>query len=229
MSTANASDGPTRCHGWSGLSLLYPADCGVVWVAAAAGVPDVDVALLTFPLLLEDAALHKFNEMSTIGPWMDAQGMLKWDYVPGAGFKNARKVWNGEKTKDALIERKGHMVNDQDVLCITGYRELGKKGNTERGKKCKAIALGEHHSHIYISAICQRGASVTCEKSFPRVQHHCYDPEQSALTGQKARQVKGLKLHVCKKCQRTTQERKGTSCLASACRSNSLKLCQHLD
>ena len=98
VSTATALDGPTRRHGQSGVNLLHPADCGVVWVAAAAGVPDVDVAFLTFPLLLEDAALHKFNEMSTIGPWMDAQGMLKWDYVPGAGFKNARKVWNGEKT-----------------------------------------------------------------------------------------------------------------------------------
>jgi len=44
MSTATAV---THCHGWSGLGLLHPADGDVVWVAAAAGVPDVDVTALT--------------------------------------------------------------------------------------------------------------------------------------------------------------------------------------
>jgi len=71
------------------------------------------------PLLLEDAAFHKFNTMSTIGPWIDAQGMLKWDYVTGAGFKGARNVRNGNlngaATKAALIKREGHMVNDKGV------------------------------------------------------------------------------------------------------------------
>ena len=36
-----ALDGPTRRHGQSGVDLLHPADCGVVWVAATAGVPVV--------------------------------------------------------------------------------------------------------------------------------------------------------------------------------------------
>ena len=43
------------------------------------------------PLLLENAAFHKFNEMSSIGPWIDAKGVLKWDFVTGMGFKGA---WN---------------------------------------------------------------------------------------------------------------------------------------
>jgi len=29
------------------------------------------------PMLFQDAAFHKFNEMSTIGPWIDRQGMLQ--------------------------------------------------------------------------------------------------------------------------------------------------------
>jgi len=188
--------------------------------------------------------------------------MLKWDYVPGAGFKGARNVRNGDlggaATKAAFITHEGHMVNDKGVRCITGYHELsnsrkaalikreghmvnakgvlritgyhklGEKGNMARGKKCNTIALGEHHLHICTSAICQSGASITWEKGFPKIQHHCCDPEQSGLTEQKARKVKVLGLHICKKCHRTAQECKGTCCLASSCRSNSLKLCQHL-
>jgi len=134
----------------------------------------------------------------------------------------------GTAYKDAFIKREGHMVNAKGVRCITGYKKLSKKDNTARGEKYNALALSEHHSHICISAICERGASITWEKGCPKIQHHCYDPEQSKLTGQEARKLKGLLLHVCKKCHRTAQECKGTSCLASACRSNNLKLCQHL-
>jgi len=65
------------------------------------------------PMLLQDAAFHKFNEMSTIGPWIHRQGMLQWDYVSGAGFKGARSVRNGDARKDALIESDGHRDDDQ--------------------------------------------------------------------------------------------------------------------
>jgi len=33
--------------------------------------------------------------MSNIGPWIDRQGKLQWDYVISAGFKGARSVRNG--------------------------------------------------------------------------------------------------------------------------------------
>ena len=43
MSPATGLDGPTHRHGKSGVGLLRPADSGVGWVAAIAGVPSVDV------------------------------------------------------------------------------------------------------------------------------------------------------------------------------------------
>ena len=43
MSTVTALDRPTYCHGRSGLS----ADGDVVFIAAAAGVPGIDVGALT--------------------------------------------------------------------------------------------------------------------------------------------------------------------------------------
>jgi len=196
-------------------------------------------------LLLEDAAFHKFNEMSTIGPWIDALGMLQWDYVTGAGFKGARSVRNGNTIKDAHIKRKGymvndkgvrciigyknlgdlggaaskaahieregHMVNNKGVRCITGYKNLGDAGAEARAKKTRATALGEHHSHICISAICQKGASIKWKGKDVRMYHHCYDPDRSGLAGQKPRQVKGLRLHVCKKWHRTAKKCKETS------------------
>jgi len=74
------------------------------------------------PLLVEDAVFHKFNEMSTIGPWIDRQGMLQWDYVSGAGFKGARSVQNGDlggsAHKDALIESGGYMLNEHNNLFL---------------------------------------------------------------------------------------------------------------
>ena len=235
------------------------------------------------PLLFQDAAFHKFNEMSTIGPWIDRQDMLQWDYVSGAGFRRARSGRNGNLRKDALIESEGYMLNDQGKLCIKGYNDLGNLrkdalnmvnnkgewcikgyqdlGNLTRdanikrdghmvddkgvqcitkyhemsnlahaakGKVHEANALGEHHSHECISAICQKGVSIKWRDGYPINCHHCYDSQQSGLAGQKPRQVKGLKLHLCKKCHRTAKECKGTGCLAPACRNYSLKSCQHL-
>jgi len=134
----------------------------------------------------------------------------------------------GNLRKDALIERQGHMANAKGKWVITGYSKLAKKGNTTKAAKHDAIALGEHHSRICISAICKRGASIYWEKGYPKIHHHYHDPEKSKLAGQKARREKGLLLHVCKKCHRTAKQCNGTSWLASACRSNNLKICQHL-
>jgi len=91
----------------------------------------------------------------------------------------------GNLSKDALIKREGHMVNDKGVPCITGYHIMSKRGNTAKGKVHKATALGEHHSHMCISAICQRGASIKWEDGYPKIFHHRFDPERSGLAGQK--------------------------------------------
>jgi len=64
MSTTTALDGPTHHHGWSGLGPLHPADCDVVWVAVAAGVPDVDVAVNIGPTALSPLAWHFFRSRS---------------------------------------------------------------------------------------------------------------------------------------------------------------------
>jgi len=92
------------------------------------------------PMLTEDAAFHKFSEMSNIGAWIDREGKLQWDYVLSAGFKGARSVRNGKlggaATKAAHIERGGHMINKHGKECITGYHELGaanKAAHIERG------------------------------------------------------------------------------------------------
>ena len=75
------------------------------------------------------------------------------------------------------IKREGYMVNAKGERCITGYNKLPKKANTARVEKCKSIALGELHSHVCISAICQRGVSIKWEGEDVRMYHHCYDPE----------------------------------------------------
>jgi len=278
------------------------------------------------PMLLEDAAFHKFSEMSTIGPWIDRLGKLQWDYVTAAGFKGARNVRNGNLggaarkaeliesggyilndkgkwciqgyhdlgnlRKAELIESDGYILNDKGKWCIQGYQDLGNLGGAARkaeliesdgyilndkGKWCiqgyhdqgnsreaekiesggyilkdkgewciqgyqdlgnlgaaarvkkyAADALDEHHTHICISALCQRGASVKWENGYPVVVHCCYDPQQSGLAGQPPRQKKGLKLHVCKKCHRTAQECKGGAGCRATCSNTNLKSCQHL-
>ena len=82
-------------------------------------------------LLLEDAAFHKLSKMSTIGPWINAQSVLQWDYVTGMGFKGACSVRNGNlgnqcsATRATLIKREGYMVNYKGVQCSTEYKNLG--------------------------------------------------------------------------------------------------------
>jgi len=214
------------------------------------------------PLLFQDAAFHKFNEMSTIGPWIDRQDMLQWDYLSGAGFRGARSVRNGNLggaarkdafiesggymlndqskrcvkgyndmgnlRKDALIKSGGYMLNDQGKRCITKYHEMSNLGNMVKGKIHEANAMGEHHLHICISAICKRGASIKWRNGDPKIVHLCCDQQQSGLAGQQARKVTGLKLHICKKCHRSAKECKGAGCMAPACRNNRPKSCQHL-
>ena len=76
------------------------------------------------PMSLEDAAFHKFNEMSDIGPWIDRQGNLQWDYVISAGFKGARSVRNGNlggaARKAQLDESEGYALNDKASCAAKG-------------------------------------------------------------------------------------------------------------
>jgi len=247
------------------------------------------------PMLLEDAAFHKFSEMSNIGPWIDREGKLQWDYVISAGFKGACSVRNGNlggaatkashieregymineygkqcitgfhklgaATKAAHIEREGYMINKHSKQCITGFHKLGDLGGTankaalvessghtlnSKGKLCiqgfrdlgslgtasakihTAKALDEHHTHICISALCQRGVSVRWEKGYPVFQHSCCDPQLSGLEGQKTRQKKGSKLQMCKKCHRMAKDCKGGVGCRATCNTTNRKSCQHL-
>jgi len=134
----------------------------------------------------------------------------------------------GNVNKAALIERDGYIRNDKGRLCIKGYRDIAIKGGAALAKICAAQALDEHHTHICISALCRRGVSVRWEKGYPVFEHLCYDPQLSGLEGQKPRQKKGLKLHMCKKCHRTAKEcKKGAGCRAT-CNTTNRKSCQHL-
>jgi len=145
-----------------------------------------------------------------------------------AGYHNLGGL-GGAVSTTALIKRDCYMINDKGVRTSTAHNRLGKIGAEARDKIARATVLSEHHSHICISALCQSGASVKWEGQNVRLFHLCYDPEQSGLAGQKPRQVKGLGLHVCKKCHKTARKCKETSCLAPATHNNnSLMLCKHL-
>jgi hypothetical protein len=134
----------------------------------------------------------------------------------------------GAASKAKLVESSGYTFNDKGQLCIKGYVDMAIKGGAALGKICAAKALDEHHTHICISALCRRGASVKWEQGYPVVFHLCHDPQLSGLEGQKPRQKKGLKLHMCKKCHRTAKEcQKGAGCRAT-CNTTSRKSCQHL-
>jgi len=85
----------------------------------------------------------------------------------------------GNLSKAAKIESGGYMFNEHDKLSITGYNKLDNLGGAALAKICAADALGEHHTHICISALCQRGASVKWKNGHPVVFHLCYDPQQS--------------------------------------------------
>jgi len=104
------------------------------------------------PMLLEDAAFHKFNEMSNIGPWIDRQGKMQWDYVISTAFKGARSARNGNlggaARKAQLAESGGYTLNDKGKSCIQGYLDLGnlRKGQlvesggytpNDKGKSCE--------------------------------------------------------------------------------------------
>jgi len=90
------------------------------------------------PMLLADAAFQKFNEMSTIGPWIDKQGNLQWDYVIAAGFKGAHSVRNGNARKAQLVENSGYALDDKGKLCIQGYMDLGA------ARKSQLVESGDH-------------------------------------------------------------------------------------
>jgi len=81
------------------------------------------------PLLVKDAAFHKFSEMSNIGPWLDREDKLRWDHKMNAGYRVARSVRSGRvggaATKAALIEKYGYMINERGQVCIAGYHKLG--------------------------------------------------------------------------------------------------------
>jgi hypothetical protein len=70
------------------------------------------------PMLIEDAAFHKFSEMSNIGPWIDREGKLQWDYVIAAGFKGARSVRNGNARKAQLVESGGCQSQTVTLACV---------------------------------------------------------------------------------------------------------------
>ena len=67
----------------------------------------------------------------------------------------------GDASKDALIKREGYMVSDKGVRTSAAHTRLGNKGAEARSKNARATALGEHHSHMRICVLWQRGASVT--------------------------------------------------------------------
>jgi len=69
----------------------------------------------------------------------------------------------GAATKAAHIEREGHMINEHGKQCITGFHKLGGLGGAANARIHTAKALDEHHTHICISALCQRGVSVRWE------------------------------------------------------------------
>jgi len=134
----------------------------------------------------------------------------------------------GNVTKAALIEREGYTTNEHGKQCITGLRDISILGGVATAKIHTAKALDEHHTHIYISALCRRGVSVRWEKGYAVYGHSCYDPQLSGMEGQKAKQKKGLTLQMCKKCHRTANECKGGDRCRATCNTTNRKSCQHL-
>jgi len=154
-------------------------------------------------------------------------------FMPPEALRGYSLLWFhklGNLNKAALIEREGYMINEHGKQCITGFHKLGA-ASTGPAVMCKlraAKALDEHHTHICISALCHRGASVKWENGFQIFVHHCYEPKLSGLEGQQTRQKKGLKLHICKKYHRTAKEcQDGARCRAT-CHTTNRKSCQHL-
>jgi len=117
------------------------------------------------PLLLENAAFHKFNKKSAIGPWIDVQGVLKWDLVTGEGLKVARNVRSGNTSKEAAAIKAaeagapikmGGGVSKTQWAFSGGGQNYGKHFDTTcnpshsshgKGKETRPAAKqqGEHH------------------------------------------------------------------------------------
>jgi len=74
-----------------------------------------------------------------------------------------------------------NLISAFSSLFIQGYVDMAIQGGAALGKICAAKALDEHHTHICISALCRRGASVKWEKGYPVVFHLCHDPQLSGL------------------------------------------------
>jgi len=66
--------------------------------------------------------------------------------------------------KAQLAESSGYALNDKGKLCIQGYMNLASAGGVAHAKISAAKALDEHHTHICISALCQRGVSQMGER-----------------------------------------------------------------
>jgi len=139
--------------------------------------------------------------MSNIGPWIDKEDKLQWEYKIHAGYRGARNVRNGVANRDKLIETGGYMFNKRGHEVITGFLDVGTLGGQATSKIMATKALDEQHTHICISALCRRGASVHWSNGYSNYQHHCYDPELSGIEGQQPKQKRGLKVHMCKKAQ----------------------------
>jgi len=77
----------------------------------------------------------------------------------------------GNASKAAHIEREGYIINEHGKQCITGLRDIGILGGAAHAKIHTAKALDEHHTHICISALCERGVSVRWEKGYAVFEH----------------------------------------------------------
>jgi len=171
---------------------------------------------------------HKLGNLNKAA-LIESEGYMlnKHDKLCITGFHKLGEL-GGAASKAALAESDGYALNDKGKLCIQGYMDLGSSGGVAGAKISAAKALDEHHTHICISALCQRGVSVRWEKGYPVFEHRCYDPQLSGLKGQQPRQKKGLKLTMCKKCHRTAKECKGGAGCRATCNTTNHKLCQHL-
>ena len=134
----------------------------------------------------------------------------------------------GNANKDAHIEKGGYMTNKHGNEVIAGLHEIGGLGGEAKARISAATALGEHHTHICISALCRRGASVSWQKEYPVYAHLCYDFALSGAEEQTPKQQRGMKNHMCKKCHRSAKRCAGGDQCRVTCNTPSHKSCQHL-
>ena len=115
---------------------------------------------------------------------------------------------------------------------VAGFHEIGILGGEAKARIFAATALGEHHTHICISALCRRGASVTwhkqTNKDYREYGHFCYDFDLSVVAGQQPKRKRGMKSVMCKKCHRLAQYCAGGDSCRVTCNTPSHKSCQHL-